>query len=117
MHRYQSVFHICLIAGKKLFPSFHIICSDKTGTLTENRMTVTMLAVAGQRVELAGVVEENQSILNGADSQSIQAIAQGTASDAIALLLMGTTLCKGASVIRYLQLAVAQIEKLLPLSA
>jgi Ca2+-transporting ATPase len=30
-----------------------VICADKTGTLTQNRMTVTMLDMAGQRVELA----------------------------------------------------------------
>ncbi|NEQ51903.1 MAG: cation-translocating P-type ATPase [Leptolyngbya sp. SIO3F4] len=29
------------------------ICSDKTGTLTENRMTVTVLDVAGQQVEFS----------------------------------------------------------------
>ena len=30
------------------------ICSDKTGTLTENRMTVTVLDIAGAQFELAG---------------------------------------------------------------
>jgi Ca2+-transporting ATPase len=30
------------------------ICSDKTGTLTENRMTVTVLDIAGTKRELAG---------------------------------------------------------------
>ncbi len=30
------------------------ICSDKTGTLTENRMTVTILDIAGHRMEIAG---------------------------------------------------------------
>jgi Ca2+-transporting ATPase len=30
------------------------ICSDKTGTLTENRMTVTVLDIAGTKIELQG---------------------------------------------------------------
>ena len=32
--------------------SVDVICSDKTGTLTENRMTVTVLDVLGQRLEV-----------------------------------------------------------------
>ena len=32
-----------------------VICSDKTGTLTENRMTVTRVRVGGEDLEVAGV--------------------------------------------------------------
>ena len=43
------------------------ICSDKTGTLTENRMTVTFLAVAGQRADLNELLDHDTPILNNSN--------------------------------------------------
>jgi P-type Ca2+ transporter type 2C len=59
--------------------SVSVICSDKTGTLTENRMTVAMLEVAGHRLSIP-------------DSEALQ-----PPSDAgHALLLLGAMLCNDA---------------------
>ncbi len=41
------------------------ICSDKTGTLTENRMTVTVLDVLGETQSMDAVLEKGLPVLDG----------------------------------------------------
>jgi len=71
------------------------ICSDKTGTLTENRMTVTILALAGHRVDLKESFAQVTSLLDGKEST----FRPGSGSELdspIALTLVGSALCNNA---------------------
>jgi len=73
------------------------ICSDKTGTLTENRMTVTILSLAGQRVDLRESFAEITSRLDG--HKSIFKPGEGTPlPSSMALTLVGSALCNNALV-------------------
>ena len=61
------------------------ICSDKTGTLTENRMTVRVVDVAGETVDIDELVGYGMSALLSGDAPP--------ALEAQALVLAGTALC------------------------
>ena len=72
--------------------SVTVICSDKTGTLTENRMTVTVLDVAGRRLDVA-------ETLHGAAPAGDFEPGHATVPDddsGLTLLLTGAALCNDA---------------------
>ena len=72
--------------------SVSVICSDKTGTLTLNQMTVTVLDVANHRVDLMQRVGERDFDLVFEDSHQASEANLPT----IALLLVGGALCNDA---------------------
>ncbi|MCU0524961.1 MAG: cation-translocating P-type ATPase [Elainella sp. Prado103] len=73
------------------------ICSDKTGTLTENRMTVTILSLAGKRIDLRESYAQLTSRLEGHRSQ-FPAGAGSPMEAPLSLTLVGSALCNNAMV-------------------
>jgi len=87
--------------------SVTVICSDKTGTLTENRMAVTVLNVGGDRIDLTERLKRNGPILEGKEDR--RPLPDG--HPGIALLLTAGALCNDA----VLKARAAHHEKLLAL--
>ncbi len=85
--------------------SVTVICSDKTGTLTENRMTVTVLDVAGRTVSLTELFQRDRSVWmepgNPHPVAEAPPLQRATVAEtpvaqldpSLRLLLMGAALC------------------------
>ncbi len=77
--------------------SVTVICSDKTGTLTENRMTVTVLDVAGDRLDLIETLQHGMPFTAPGDSGEVAQLREAVAKNtSLALLLAGASLCNDA---------------------
>jgi len=72
--------------------SITVICSDKTGTLTKNQMTVTVLDVAGQRIDLAPRADGSGLELVSQTDEAEPSAQQPT----LDILLAGGALCNDA---------------------
>ena len=71
-----------------------VICTDKTGTLTQNEMTVSALWLAGQRLAVTGIGYEPQGQILS-DGQPLQ---PGQTDD-VRRLLIAASLCNNARIL------------------
>ena len=76
--------------------SVSVICSDKTGTLTQNRMTVTAIDIANRRIDLVQQEDGGRLTLKRVAS----AEAGGALASTLDLLLVGGALCNDAVLVK-----------------
>ena len=75
-----------------------VICSDKTGTLTRNEMTVTVVVAGGRQWEITGVGYAPEGEFRPADG--VAATAPPLQDPALCAALAAAALCNGASLRR-----------------
>jgi potassium/sodium efflux P-type ATPase len=78
-----------------------VICTDKTGTLTQNEMTVRALWVGGRRLAVSGVgyAPDGQIQLEGGDAEPSPAARLGAPGDDLHQLLVAAALCNNARLV------------------